>query len=382
MSMRIVPLFLCAPLLLLAAGGTAVAQKKPVMTPEPVPVNAQLGGKTLDQWVKEFNAAKDPSKVVNCIQSILQFGPDAAQQALPHLIAILRKHKPTAPIDTSVRVNACIAVGNIVGDSKDRPERKYIQEAVTLLTRQLRDGERIIRYRAAESLGMIGTEAKSAIPELIYNVRDPATWETRQAAAYALGTVAVDREKGPQLIVLQALYGALRDNSASVRMSAVQAIARLGAPKDQKDRLELERALEPVAKYDADLTVQIWAHLAVMGLNGKVEDWRLAAIGKMMHSPELAARMQAAQALGALGKQAKKEIPQLLSGLRDPDVNVVIYSTAALANMGKAAEQALPYLQKLVGDPQQGEFVKRVAQQAIEAIEGKAMQKGIKGANK
>src|SRR5262249_41183089 len=153
-------------------------------------------------------------------RTILLFGPDAAQAALPHLLAILRKHSRTSPVDISVRVNSVIAVGVIIGSSKEPPAEGQCTEAATLLTRLLRDDERIVRYRAAEALAQIGPAAKSAIPELILASRDPTTFETRQAAVFALGSVAADKKNGPPLKVLEALYHALRDNATIVRMTA------------------------------------------------------------------------------------------------------------------------------------------------------------------
>jgi len=379
--MRILLSFACALPLFVAVGGPASAQPKGDKKPAPSIVD-QLGGKTLDQWVAEFKTAKDPSKVENDIRTILLFGPDAAQAALPHLLAILRKHSINTPIDTSVRVNAAIALGFIRGNSKELPDEKYITESVTLLTRLLRDPERIVRYRAAEALGYFGPDAKTAIPDLIYTTRDPATWETRQAAVYALGSVAADKKNGPPLKVLEALYHALRDSASRVRMTAVQSLARLGPPADKVQRLGLERELEPVARSDADLTVQIWAHMAIMSLKQKVDDGRLAVIGKMLSSPDLMTRSEAAQALAGLGSQAKKEVPRLQAALGDPDPGVVGWCILALARMGKDAGPAVERLRQIAADPQQHEAVKRTAQEALQLIEGRALEKAIKGAGK
>jgi len=380
--MRILLTCLCALPFLLAAGEPALAQTKSDKKPLTSAAD-QLGGKTLDQWVAEFKVAKDPSKVENCIRTIMLFGPDASQAALPHLLAILKKHNPVnSPIDTSIRVNVAIAIGFIFERSKDLPEQKYITESVTQLTRLLKDNERIVRYRAAEALGLIGPDAKAAIPELIYTTRDPATWETRQAAVYALGAVAADKKNGPPLKVLEALYHGLRDSASRVRMTAVQSLARLGPPADKVQRLGLERELEPVAKSDPDPTVQIWAHMAVMSLKQQVEDWRLAAISKMLSSPDVPTRLEAAQALAGLGAQAKKEVPRLQAGLNDPDPGVVGLCILALARMGKDARPAVERLRQIASDPQQQEALKLGAQQAVDVIEGRAMEKGIKGAGK
>jgi HEAT repeat protein len=378
-SMRILLAFVGA---LLVCTGPAQAQEKAGKKPTSPPPLEQLGGKTLDQWVKEFNTSRDPSKAENCIRTILLFGAEPAQAALPHLLAILRKHSASNPVDISIRVNSAIALGFILGNSK--VEEKHVKDAVTLLTRLLRDDERIVRFRAAEALGLIGPDASSAIPDLIYTSRDKACFETRQAAAFALGSVAQDKKNGPQIRVLEALYKGLRDSASTVRMTAVQSLARLGPPADKMQRQGLERELEPVARSDADPTVQIWTHMAIMSLRGKVEDQRLAIIGKMLSSPDLATRTQAAQALAGLGKLAKKEVPRLQAGLSDPDPNVVAWCIIGLARMGKDAGDAVERLRQIANDPQQHEVLKRGAREALDFIEERAKdkEKGVKGAAK
>jgi HEAT repeat protein len=382
--MRIAWLGLCATVLLAVAHGPALAQKKGEAKSQ-FEATPQLGGKTFSQWLAELKTTKDPSKSENAIRTILMFGPDEAQQALPTLLGILRRHNPvSSPIDTSVRVNAIMAIGAIcrAGASKEPPEHKHVEEAVTLLKRQLRDEERIIRFRAAEALGNIGTDAKAAIPELINTLGDRKTWEARQAAAFALGMVAVDYKKGAPPDVLEALFRALRDSSTRVRYTAVQALTRLGVPAQASLRLGLEKALDAAARSDTDPTVQIWAHMAVMGLHMKLDkktdEWRITAIGKLLHSPELQTRMQAAQALGVLGTRAKQEVPRLQAALNDPDPNVVVLSIQALAQMGTAARPAVAGLQSIANDPRQNEVLKRTAQQAVDMIEGRAKDKGAK----
>jgi len=104
--MRILLSFACALPLFVAVGGPASAQPKGDKKPAPSIVD-QLGGKTLDQWVAEFKTAKDPSKVENDIRTILLFGPDAAQAALPHLLA--------AAEDSPRRVADMVNISSVAG---------------------------------------------------------------------------------------------------------------------------------------------------------------------------------------------------------------------------------------------------------------------------
>jgi hypothetical protein len=102
----------------------------------------------------------------------------------------------------------------------------------------------------------------------------------------------------------------------------------------------------------------------------------------MLSSPELSVRTQAAQALAELGTHAKKQVPRLQAALSDPDPVVVGWCIVALARLGRDAGPAMERLRQIVADPQQPEVVKRSAQQALDLIEGRAMDKEAKGANK
>ena len=54
----------------------------------------------------------------------------------------------------------------------------------------------IMRFRAAQTLGTIGPEAKIAISDLVGLLKDPATWEIRQASARGQAPGAMHWYKG------------------------------------------------------------------------------------------------------------------------------------------------------------------------------------------
>src|SRR5262249_55141365 len=149
------------------------------------------------QWIQEIKH-HDASRKENAMRTIVLFGPELAQQAVPVIVAELKKGTPSYPLDTSIRVNGPIALGVIVGGLKD-PDPKYVKmpDVVGALTRGLRDSQTIVKFRAAEAVGRIGPQAIAAKPYLLSLLQDQATWELRQVAAAALGTVAFDKEKGP-----------------------------------------------------------------------------------------------------------------------------------------------------------------------------------------
>ncbi len=328
-----------------------------------------IGGKTMEQWIKEIGA-KDPSKRENAIRTVQYFGPDRAYQAVPAILAQLRKHTPTYPIDVSVRVNAAIALGVILGGVKD-PEPKHVKESVTLLKRLLTDSQSIVRYRAAQALGRIGRDAREATPEIISLVKDKGTWETRQAAVIALGFVPGDDKIGPPLAVLNVLYGALSDEAVQVRLAAIQSLTWLGGPADAKVRANLLNALMPVAIKDSEPTVQIWANMAIMSIMHKITPTYLDPICKMLAHADVAARVQAAQAIGTIGRDAKDCIPTLNKTLADPEPMVVYWCIWALGRMEKSAVGAEAALKQIANDPNRPEAIKKAATEAIDQINGK-----------
>src|SRR5262249_48854637 len=157
------------------------------------------------------------------------------------------------------------ALGVILGGYKDA-DPKHVREAVGLLKRFLReDNQNIVKLRALQALARFGTDAKDAIAEVANAVKDPETFETRQAAAVTLGQVAFDKAAGPSPLVLKALYGALSEREpVQVRLAAIQSLTALGGPLNPTFRLEWTKALDQVAYKDHEAMVRIWAHMAVM----------------------------------------------------------------------------------------------------------------------
>lgn len=332
-----------------------------------------IQGKTLEQWIKEISST-DPSKREYAIRTVLAFGPDRAYQALPAILDQLDKHTVSAPVDASIRVNAAGALGVILGGVKE-PDPKYVKKAVTLLKRLLEDGQSIVRYRSAQALGRIGSEAKEAIPLLIVATRDPQTWEVRKEAAVALGLIAKEDKKAPPQGVIDALYKALGDRASQVRFGAVQALTWLGGPADKTYKAGMIKALEPVALKDAEASVQVWAHMAIMSISHEVNDVHVDPVCKILQHHEVAARAAAAEALATAGARAKKAVPGLMEALRDPEPSVVYWAIIGLGRMETWGAAAVPALEKIRADSKQSEGMRKAAQDAIEALTGKKIGK-------
>jgi hypothetical protein len=229
----------------------------------------QIKGKTVEQWIKEI-PSKDPSKGEEAIRTILLFHPDVAYQVVPVLIKELKRHNNGSTVDISIRVNAVIALGVILGEGgANDPEPKVVDEAVTLLMRYLTDGQLIVKNRAAQALGRIGPPAKPAIPKLIAASKDRSSWKTREAGVTALGYVAREQPWGPSEEVVEALIRALADSASPVRLAAIKALLWVGGPADAKKRAMLVQGLRTYTLNDSDRMVRFWACMTIMLLEGK-----------------------------------------------------------------------------------------------------------------
>src|SRR5207245_4178811 len=91
----------------------------------------------------------------------------------------------------------------------------------------------------------------------------------------------------------------------------------------------------------------------------------------MKEKDDLDIRIQAARAIGFIGKQAKSKVPDLIAALQDPEPLMVWQALWSLWRMEKDAQAALPQIQKIADDVNADAQVREAAKKAIEAIKGK-----------
>ncbi|MCI0639651.1 MAG: HEAT repeat domain-containing protein, partial [Gemmataceae bacterium] len=211
--------------------------------------------------------------------------------------------------------------------------------------------------------------------DLLAAAKEPLSWEVRQAAVAALGTVAWDEKAGPPFLVLKGLFAALGDNAIQVRMAAIQSMTMLGQPKEDSVLLAEANQLDLVAKKDGEPSIRIWAQVALMNLTGNVAKERLNPICDLTGDKESAVRVEAVRAIGTIGKDAKSAVPILISALGDPEPTVVATAAWALGRMESGGMAAVPALQKISTDPKATDSLKKVAQDAVDSIMGKKKDK-------
>jgi HEAT repeat protein len=369
------------------AQGTKESNQKPAADTQ----IQEIGGKTLQEWIKEI-PSEDRSRGENAIRTVQAFGPDRACAAVPLLIKELKKQTHARKlIDVSIRVNAVMALGSILGGA-ERPDPEEVNAAVTVLTLLLHDSQAVVKYRAVEALGKIGRRAKPAIPELLTLLRDPyTTWETRQAAATVLGLIALDREnkKGPPASVVKGLYGALSDSAFQVRRAAIQSMTFIGTPANtsKADRDAFVSHLKKATSEKEDPTVRIWARMAIMSISHEISQTDVLAICKTLKDRDPSARAQAAQALTICGGSAfadpqqvkergivKLTIQPLIAALDDKEPVVALNAMTALLSMGKEGKGALPALQEISRDRKRPRALREAVLEAIKILSGNNAQ--------
>jgi HEAT repeat protein len=157
----------------------------------------------------------------------------------------------------------------------------------------LQDSDAGVRSSAAEALGDIGAETKTAVPQLVSLFKDSDAG-VRRSAASALGRIGAETKTAlPQLVSL------FKDSDAGVRTNAIQALRNIGA-----EAKTVMPQLVPLLK-DSDADV----------------------------------RRSAAYALGNIGAEAKTAVPQLVSLLKDSDADVLSSVADALVSIALSLQE-------------------------------------------
>jgi HEAT repeat protein len=341
---------------------TARAEAPPTTAPI-VTTTTTVGGKTLKEWIADMKGITDPSVREECIRAVTCFG-DASREAVPALLDRLHDS------DLSPRVKATIALGIVPVDEKDLPK---VIEALGKLLAGGGETQAIVRFQAAMALASKGKDAKAALPQLIAGTTDSYSWEIRKVCVGALVLAGGDEKNGPDAKATHALLKAVEDPANQVRLEAVMSLGEMGRPGEAPLRAAAIKALQNAATGDRDKAVQIWAHVSRMALE-KVDDKGLNYLADELKTKDsakdsLKIRVHSARGLGALGKEAKEKIPDLLDALNDKEPDVVVAACSALRCMGgEAVEKARATLKGLAESKDANESQKQAAGMGLEML--------------
>jgi hypothetical protein len=350
---------------LLAVAGPALAEGPSADKPSAEKPSGppKVAGKTLEQWIKEITDGRDPGRRETAIRAVPYFREAAAREAVKPLLAVL-KNDP----DAACRVYAALTLSGLASHLKGDGASEAVR---VLIDRAQYDPQAIVRLHVVWALGSFGPTASSAVPVLIKHIRDPISWELRQAALSSLASVGQDFNKaGPDKDAVAAVAKLLStddEKSAQVRLAAVTALRVMGKPEVKEFQLAKE-ALEKATR-DPDKTVAIWAWVALMTLD-KVTEERLSTVVQHLKVKDPMVKVTAALALSALKKDAVPKIGDVIDLLDDPDPLVVATAIDVLAGFEKAASAAVPSLRKVMGQKKHGEYFAPAAAAALSKITG------------
>jgi HEAT repeat protein len=318
-------------------------------------------GKTLSQWVKQISD-RDPSLSEEAIRAVATFGPDAAKEANPALIDALSYR------DTGLRVNAALAI-TLIGVHEN-----HVNRAVPALARRLsEDNQAIVRLHAAVALGRLDLDARPAIPQLVQAAKDPAAWEIRRAAVYALGRAGrATREKEIDMGAAKALiflFSPSQEYCAEVRLMAVMALGSMGIPPSPVDKQAIIQAFNQ-ATTDRYKAVAIWAHMGMMA-DGEPLDIHMKAILGHLKGTDFEAHLQALRALGTMKDKARSAIPELTTELKGKEPVLVAAACWALGEMGDIPDKPMQLIQELKDSKDSDDTVKNAAKDALEKLTGR-----------
>lgn len=328
-----------------------------------------IGGKGVQDWLKDATEHKDPAVREFALKTLPGFGPDIRKTCSARLIQRMARET-----DPGVRITVFNTAAVVGLDDSDIPK------AVLILARAVDEGSGLSRLHAVNTLGLLGPKAEGAVTALTGVASNDPAYETRRSIAATLASVGFDPVRGPNLKALNRLGGTLaKDESAAVRMEALQSLVILGPPwADKKqpgskvnppvdwknctyvaDSMRSRVGHGKVAGAETDKQLEIWCRVVLMRFDQKEGDnpEHMDAFAKYISEHDLGPKLQALQALALFGERGAPKIDAVVQVLRADEDNIktveemepVLFSTAlnTLAAMGVKAKGAIPALSKV-----------------------------------
>ncbi len=300
------------------AGDTNAIQSLQALGSHAVPVLIELTQYRVPAWRKRL-----PARVPKL--------PPALRQRMVSWL--------TPSSDITLREAATRALGILGPDARD---------AVPVLIGELHDPEGNIGREAARALANIG---QGSVPALITVFQDE-TNSARGLAIYALG------QMGPEAVAaIPALMPVMTHPNEQLRGATAYTLTRLGP--------EAVLALIDVLAH-GDPEGSAAAAKVLQQLISSPES-PILTVRKLATDENPVARRRAMQALGDLQPASSLAIKTLVASLDDPVLEVRLAAIQALGNIGAKAVMALPELNRLAEDKEQS--VQAATRQAVERIE-------------
>ncbi len=264
----------------------------------------------------------------------------AAQSPIPNLIRSLESDKKPVRLQAARGLGNCgkgaqaavPALRSLLEREQDGPVYLQAMKALTQigahaeLQMLLQHPNPVVRQQAAWGLGVIGPDAKKAVPELIKLLKDQDPM-TRGLAAQSLGEIGLQSQEEAR-----ALLNLLADPKPEVRLHAQGALMSAGS-------LSIP-ALESMLN-DKEPTWVRSAILQILACQGPEAKQALPALTRLLKDADAKIRAQAIGTIAALGSAAKDALPDLFESLHDRDMNVQVAAFSATMSIGMEDRRSL-----------------------------------------
>jgi len=341
----------------------------------------KVGGKTLAEVVKEMRGNSDPAVREGAVRALAAFGPKAREVGGQDLVDAMTKDP-----DWNVRAAALEAGPTVLYFQAKSPDT-VLNSGVTAMVKSMGSSQLGIRVTAIVAVGSIGSYMRMLSPQVITELRtqarDTTTWQLRRLAVAAVGSVGQglplsddgDQREPPDTGAVTLLIDVAKtDNCALVRRDAINALIGLG-PVAGGQQKKWRSDLDQILKTERDKSVILWTRVCILrndpaGVTGN--PIHLDAVAKTLEAPEAQGRIEACQALGILGEEAKSKLQDLLDVIQNDKEEPLVVAAAILAVAGmKSQVKIIQPILESVKNSHKNADVRKVAQDGIEYVTGR-----------
>ena len=281
----------------------------------------QYGGKKLSEWVVKCAPPAGASISGNFV--LLSNPPPAAYRVVSMLSIV-----PTES-EKALRNIGTNALPYLLKWFRYEPpawKRKLLPVIYKTFHRALPDYEQIRADGAVTALIGLGSAAEGAVPSLARMMND-ANSPARASRATAVLSVL-------QSTVFTAAMALMTNSSHSVRLNAINALARSGSPLGPAVPLLLQCLDDP----DTETAM---AAAEMLGIGRAEPGVAVPALVKSLQDKRLLVRKAALSALGAFHHEARAAIPPIAVMLEDPDYRLRFSAAHALEDIDPRAFEKL-----------------------------------------
>jgi HEAT repeat protein len=317
-----------------AGSDNRVADAPVVQPPLPVPDKATPETRQSEPTTEKGGGglpAAPPDKLGQAQAALHDLDPKARQTSVTAIGELGDQGSPAVgdlaealkDLDEGVRAAAATALGKVGPKA---------QEAFPDLLTALNDAALLVRDAAGRTLDALGPPPSSRHPLLREALRDPRSQAS--VRLYALRILATDKGEAKENLPL--FTDALKNREAEVRLEAVRGLGKLGATAPDTVFPGLAATMDDGDAGVREAAFDVVSHLRPPGSAD------LPVLRNGLKVKAVKARRYFANALAALGADARGAVAELNEALTDPDQEVRTLAARALVSIGPEEKAALP----------------------------------------